>query len=782
MNTEPRDRFGRVRSIFVGSGALVAVALFGFVLDDHYAIETWIFWKYAKAVALSAFWSTACLSFGFGTIQRVAPALPLRERLVLATAAGVYGFYVLHFSGGILGVFGPSWALLLPFAMLAAGLYGSRAEIRRLWRHRHHLPRFTLGVSSGWQVPIAVFGVACLLGIYLGTLTPRNTAFDSLWYHLGLGQGWAAEGAISRSVEGWFVEALPNLAAVLYSWAFLVPGLDLFETIMLAAHIELALFVATLASIPVLVRWLLPGTRVGVSWVALFLFPSVFLYDAGLHTGNDHVAAFWAVPIAIAFRHAWPSLDGRSLTLLALFSAGAILTKYQAAALVLGPAVAILARAAYLAAKRAPPRAWVGGPLIALAAGVVFTTPLWMKNWIWYGDPLFPALHHHLELRPWSDEMSAVMERNWSRLVRRPRGTLGEKLADTLRTGWEFSFRSFTRGRFHGQMPYFGSLFTLSALWLPFVRGAKRTWAVFALAMAGVLFWFNFSHVERYLQSLIPWMAAVVAAAVVLGWRTGPWARIPIVLVVLLQVVWGGDALFIRSHAMMGDLPMVHSARLIESGFKGTLELREKMFGALQQIGDELPEDAVVLLHGHNPRLGLRARVVTDMGAFQSLIRYGSMESLEEIHALYEELGITHIVWRRSRAGGGHTLAGDLRFHDYALNEVPNPKRVGSMSWAPVPSTPPSSESNDLVLYAGCLRPFEPGIYRLSDLNALETDPDISPLRPLPDDADELAELVEEVGFIVHGPRCKKRIPRPPTRGFVRVAKRKREELWVRRR
>ena len=773
----------RARGSVIALIVVSAIIGFGVVLNEHYPIDKWLFWKYAKAIGWVAFWMLSCWTLGLAITQRLTPNLPLRERVIQSAACGVYAFYVLQFLGGLLRLFGPTWAVAVPSTMLVVGTVGSRNQLRRLWRHRRMLPKPVLGISSAWHAPVAVFGIACLAGIYLSILAPKNAAFDSVWYHLGLGQGWAADGAILRSPEGWFVEALPNMAAVLYSWGFLLPGLDLFETLMVAAHIEFVLFIVTLAGIPVLARWLLPGTKVGIAWVALFLFPSVFIYDAGLHSGNDHIAAFWAVPIFLALRRAWPRLDVRNMVLLALCAAGAVLTKYQAASLLIAPALYVVGRAVYLGMTGRRKSEWLFGTGVAVIAGLLLTSPLWAKNWIWYGDPFFPALHKHLTLRPWNGDMAAVVEENWSRLVRRPDGTLFERVLKTLRAGWVFSFRSYTAGRFHGAWPYFGSLFTLSVLWLPFVRGAKRTWAVFIAAQLGVFFWFNFSHVERYLQALIPWMAAVVVAALVLAWRSGVVARIPITALVLLQVIWGGDALFIRSHAMISELPMVHSARLIESGFKGRWEQREQIFGSLQRIGAQLPEDSTVLLHGVNPRSGLGARVVTDMGGFQSLIRYGLLGSPDEIYDLYRSLGITHVVWPVSRTQGYETLAGELRFFDFALNELDRKGRSGSLEWGALKPEPPTSASPEVVLYAGCRPGVEPGLYHVGDFNVSDKQlRTTKPFKSLPTDATELNALMKQVGYVVYGPKCKKIKRKPPIRGFSRASNRYGEELWVKRR
>jgi hypothetical protein len=774
-------RAATIRSALVALIVLGTVVGFGIRLHEFYPIEKWLFWKYATAAVWAIFWLFSCAVAGLAIVQRLTPDLPIPERLVQGTATGVFVFYLLQFLGGIVGLFGPVWSIVLPTAMLVFGVLGSLQQWRELWGRRRPLRTFLLGASAWWHGPILVYGIACLVGLYLTILAPGNANYDSQWYHLGLGQGWAADGAILRTPEGWFVEALPNMAAMLYSWAFLLPGLDLFEIVMVAAHQEFLLFVVTLASIPVLVRWLLPDADAAIAWVALFLFPSVFIYDASLHSGNDHVAAFWAVPIFLALARAWERVDWRNTLLLTVFAAAAILTKYQAASLVVGPALFVLARVFYLAITKRDDSTWKVGIGVAVVASFLLTAPHWAKNWIWYGDPFFPALHKYLTLRPWNEDMPEVVERAWSVLVRRPAGTLGERLKETLITGFDFSFRSFTKGRFHGSWPYFGSLFTLSLLWLPFVRGAKRTWAVVVAVQLGIIVWFNLSHVERYLQALIPWMAAVVVVAVVLAWRTGRLARLPIALLVLLQVVWGGDAFFFRAHAMLHEMPLVHTARLMESGFKGKWSLRESLFSSQQTVGEALPPGSTLLLHGYQPRVGYRAQVIVDETGFQSRIRYGLLDSPREVWELYQELGVTHVVWNRQRKKGGQdTIAGDLRFYEYVKNAIPTPAKAGGFDYGPLPPEPPTHTSSNLVLYAGCGRTFEPGLFHLRDMNVGQAPKRIPPFKPIPEDPAELEAAIQEASFIVWGPKCKSGVPRP--RGdFIHVGDYQREQLWVRR-
>jgi hypothetical protein len=276
-------------------------------------------------------------------------------------------------------------------------------------------------------------------------------------------------------------------------------------------------------------------------------------------------------------------------------------------------------------------------------------------------------------------------------------------------------------------------------------------------------------------------MASVVVAALVLAWRQGWLARLPLVALVAMQVIWGGDALFIRSHAMIGDLPMVYSARLIESGYKGDWSLRERVFDPLQKIGEALPPGSTVLLHELNPRLGLSARVVTDMAGLQTGIRYGLMSSPQDVYDLYRDLGITHIVWAQRRSLGFDSMAGDLRFFEF-VKSVDRPKAEGSFYYGAMPDERPRFESSNIVLYAGCGRAFEPGFFRLGDMNVRGGQPaKIRGFKPIPTDAEGLQDAMREVDFVVYGPKCKTQLPHPPA-GFTLAANRGDEQIWIRNR
>lgn len=759
-------------------GIVLAIFGFGRELDTHYPIKQWLIWHYLVVWICSIVWVSGCGLVGFAIVERLLPRVPLREQIVQSFAVGVYVFYACMIAGGFLHIFGRVFSVALPIVLLLVGLFGARKSLPRVvyhlkaWHAKPKPPR------PLWAKVVIAYGLLCIVGLYFNILTPKNANFDSQWYHLGLGQQWATMGGIYRSPEGWIVEALPHFAAVIYAWAWQLPGFSLFNIVELIAHLEFVILLLTLVGIPVLVRSLVPRARTSETWVALFLFPSIFIYDASLHSGNDHVAAFWAVPIFLALRRGYAKLDPRQMFLLALSAAGAILTKYQAVSLVVAPALVIVFRALWLALRRKPDARYIVGPVVCLFAGLILTAPHWAKNWIWYGDPLYPALYKHMSLRPWHPDLAAVMESNWERMVRRPKGPLVAQLKETFYAGFTFSFTSHTWEKFHGKWPEFGSLFTLSLLWLPFLRNTKRIWVLFICAQIGVFTWYYMSHVERYLQALIPWMSAVVAASLILLCRKGWEVRIPAGAICALQVFWGGDAYFFPTHAMLGDAPMRVSAQLLASGYAKKYGARNQIYEPFQQISERLPKKAVVLLHDFHPRLGLRQEIITDDPGYQGLFRYGRLTSGKDILELYQSVGITHVVWPTGGSSGYDNLAGDLRFFEFATNWVQQVENYGGMSLAQLPKQPLTRTVPDVVAYLGCTT-FVRGLYKLTDMDVLHRGKAKPPFRNFPAVESDLSADIAEAGYVVRDPACR---PNSPASfpGFVRVLTRNREELWIR--
>jgi hypothetical protein len=333
-----------------------------------------------------------------------------------------------------------------------------------------------------------------------------------------------------------------HFSRLIDTWAFLAPIVLLFDRLELCAHIEFVLFLATLAQIPILVRRLVPGARVGASWAAIFLFPQIYLYDSNLSADADHVAAFFAIPIALAFLRAWHDFRARNVLFFSIFISAAALTKYTAVSIVLPPSLALLGRGLWLSLRQRRSASW-HALVVLVIAPTLFTATHWLRNWIWFGDPIFPLLANVFPAHPWNPDAGLQIKALEKIMLHAPRN--GEGLWQALASTVTFSFVVHDWYVLHRDVPIFGSVFTLTLPCLLFVRGAWRIAWLYALALCGVFVWYLLILQERYLQAVLPWMACATAACLIRIWESGWVARLALAPLIGLQLVWGGTFPFL---------------------------------------------------------------------------------------------------------------------------------------------------------------------------------------------------------------------------------------------
>jgi hypothetical protein len=782
----------RIRTAGVPAALLLGIYFFLTEVHAHYPIQKWLFWRYAHCWALSAVFAAACLSSGHAAIIRVLRRpLPLIEHAVTSFAAGVYLFFLGMVAGGLLGLYRAPFFVAWPLLLFAAGARPSYRYVKRLVRHVR-FRRKSAPPSPWWITPVTALGLLGVLLVYFVILTPDNISFDSRWMHLGIAEHYVAAGAVRPFVEGWYSGAVPHLASFLYTWAFLLPWGTLFDRVELAAHIEFTVFLVTLAGIPALVRLLVPGTRGRGTWAVRFVFPGIFLYDSSLSGGADHIAAVFAVPIFTLVLRAYRELSPRLCVLLALMLSGVMLAKLSAAFLLLPfPALAIAVRSVSLGVatlrKRVDPAmrgAWIKGPAVILGAGLAFTAPHWLKNLVFYRNPVYPVLSRVFPSRPWSEAAAYHYQWVFEAGLWRPEKNW-EGLKASLKALVTFSFVPNDWPAFHGAVPVFGSLFTLMLLAMPFLRASKRLWGLFAAVHMGVFAWFWTHHQDRYLQTMLPWMAAATAAAFILVWRSGVFARAGLAALAALQVIWGGDVYFIPTHAMIRS-PIKDVVDLLARGYKKEFSARDNVYAPFDQIGRALPERSKVVVHEFAVHVGINAMSVSDRVGWQAGIDYGAMDSPRAIHDLLSSYGVTHLLWETGLSKGGDSIAGDLMFFNFALNHAAPGKTHGHLTLAPMPAAPPAGEFNDLVASLTCKGYYAAGLYPMKNMRV----PSFGPRRtsfPKPTKAaatppgvENAAALVKEAAFAVVDPRCGWMMP-PEDRGTFRLAARRKElELWVR--
>ena len=802
-------RIERLRAVALPILITAAVVVFGRILHAHYPIQKWLFWRYAEYWLLSLAWSGACLASGRVVLKRLlGRTLPLLEQAVVSFAVGLYVFFLGMLLGGLAGLYGTAFFVALPLSMIGVGARPLYRTTTRLLRHRR-FHRATAGPTSPWALPIALFGLLGVAMVYFAILTPTNVAFDSRWQHLPIAEHYVAEGAVRRFPEGWYVGASPHLSSFVYTWAFLLPKSTLFDRVELSAHLEFVSFLWTLAGIPALVRLLVPSLRrpakpgatrslVGLSWAARFLFPGVFLYDSSLVVGADHIAAVYAVPIYLLLVRAYRDLSPRLCLAFTLMLSGAFLTKYTGALTLLSlPVLALLLRAGWIAASRlyrrlrskgpsAPPAdaiSWYEGPLVAFFGGLVFTAPQWVKNWVFYGDPLYPLLANRLAARPWTPDSAQRFEWGFIKAeLWKPTADLAG-LWQSLKVLLTQSFIPNDWPRFHGHVPVFGSLFTLTLFFLPLLRKTKRIAGLFAAVHLGVFCWYWTHHQDRYLQAMLPWMAAATAGVLMLVWRTHVVNRVAITALVALQIIWGGDVYFIPGHAMIRS-PIQAVADLLSSGYRKDEKSRDAgLFSPFSDIARVLPKGAKVLIHQTHPHLGLEAMSVNDFTVNQGGISYGYLRTSRAVYDLFKSYGVTHVLYPTGVAGDAETLAGDLVFWGFAKRYGKAPRTFAGFILAEMPTAPPPEETSDVVALLTCPGGPTSGLYHLPDLHV----PAFGPLKnkyPPPFRAAaagdrEDADLVASAAYAIVEPKCKA-LPGVPGAAFERVAKRATYDFWVR--
>jgi hypothetical protein len=685
LNGHTPHSASRLRAGLLTFALVSAFVLFALRVSEFYPIKHWLFWRHLKYWALCSAVACASLTSGLRVVAALGgSALSFGENLLLSFASGLLLFSLGIFVGGILGLLGPvfffAWpALLTLLAGRAPWLTLGRAARRLLVAAR------TTGPTFWPRTPLEAARAALLLlglvGIYLQVLTPDNVAFDARWYHLGIAEQYAVRGAIRPFPEGWYLGAYPQLATWLYTWAFLQPG-SVFDRVALASHLEWLVFLATVPGIGLLARHIL-GKRVRWMGAALFLFPSLYLYDTNLSSSADHIAAFWAVPLLVGTLFALEAPSTKRVVLASLPAAGLLLTRYQAIYLLVPVSMFVLLQLA-----RARRLALIGP---AVGAMLVLTAPHWLKNLIFYGDPLYPMLHKYLPAHPLHRNAADAM---LGSLVPTPfisTGSFGHRVLETLYALPTFAFVPHNWDNLDLPQPTFGSLFTLLGLALPFIPNAKRIWLLLGGCYLGVAIWYWTNHQDRFLQTLLPWMAACVVALCVRIWQLGLLPRVALSALVGLQLVWGADFYFSPNHTVFDDSILVATTKHLRAGMKHQYNDRFRHWKDFDKLNELLPRNAVVLMHNGDFRLGLERMAVTDQYGYQGAISYRELGNPSAVWRAWHDLGVTHVYWPRSenKNAGSDERARETVFREAVKRVTERRVRVPGSFLAELSTQPP---------------------------------------------------------------------------------------------
>jgi hypothetical protein len=654
--------------------------------------------------------------------RRLLPfGLPPIERLGIGVAVGVTGFAFALYLLGALHLFRPEFAAGLALAFLAVGL----PSLRRWWHEAVASDPFE-GLTRRWLGTAAVvFGVLGIGMAYLGVLTPDAINYDSRWMHLASAQDYAREGRLVAFPGDW-QRMYPHLGSILHTWDFLVPGLsEPMTRWMMALHTEFSLFLWTLVGVGCAARWLAAEVRVRGAWAAYFLFPGIFVYDGNMGGAQDHIAAFFAVPLFMLSVRLSARRSGAAFVLWGIVGAGALLCKFQALYFIAPLTVVLVWRMFHagesvgLACRRILRAAG-----IILATVVVVTAPHFVKNLVFHANPFYPlAQDWFTGSRPTVPDAPLLVRYLLTDWNCKPSGDAWSRLVQTLGVTFTFAFKP--HYAFMGNLPTFGFLFTLTLPLLLFVSGARRLWVGAIASLMALFCWASLYLVDRNLQIILPLLVATTAAILVRAWAVGRLARLGVVALVALQIIWGGDLWFCGSDRTMSSIALIRST--LDGRARSRFTGMSADYFALDRA---LPKSAVVLLHHWHPQLGINRPVYLDWAGFQGVVDYRGFKNVRDFYDRLRALGVTHVVYLPGEQAGSSKQE-DAIFLSLVFGYGHPRTRVGMFEMFPLPAAAPPSRPPLQVVTVG-LDNYADGLYDISDLGTCRFLPAANQHYPLP--------------------------------------------------
>jgi hypothetical protein len=755
------------------------------VANEHIPLRGWLVFEYLAIYALTLVFGCACLASGHVLLRLVSPRpLPVVEQLTFSFTLGVLVFYWLMSAAGHAMLYGATWFVLCPALCIAIGFRSAFRYGHRLLLHLRYARARARKPRSALRTLILVAGAVALLLFYFPIISPDHVGFDSAWYHVPIAEHYVADGGIGPFAEGWYCGTYPHLSSLLYTWALLAPGASFFFRVELAAHMEFLIIAFTLVGIPALAQRVARGRRNPLAWVACFLFPLTFFHDAAL--AADHIAALWVVPIFLALFRFFEAPSWRFGALLGAMLAGAVLVKYTAFPVIVWPVLVVaiwtLRELVRVARSHLTPRALFSASSAALAAAltaIVATVPHWLINLIFYGDPFYPVLHQYTNPHPWHEDASYLTDIYLSQVGTFPAERSLAGVLDTLRALFEFSFTAYEFPEYHGTVPYFGFLFTVCSLALPFLRPSRRLLLLVGGCYVTLFLWYWQSHVDRYLQAFLPLFACVVAVVLQSLWRLSFVARALASLAVAFQVFWGVGVI-----GLSFQVDKYRSAlEVLGATYRSETSFKTRRFARWQNLGKAVPPDGKLLIHDAFLKMGTERKTASDWIGLQGGINYGRMRSPREVWSTFQEMGITHLTWTRSTSNDD-SLAGDLRFFEFAELYAKEQRDIAGFWFARVPDLPPTDRKNDRVAIFACsLEGYSAGLYRQSALVIHYLDAKVDRRFPKPERAltkDNASDLLAKARFAATQNSCNLEAAALVRERFRLIGQRHGADLWVR--
>ncbi len=616
-----------------GAGALLFVHL----ISERVALSRWAPWVLLGMWCWELLLTLACASAGLLLVRKVARLqVSSLEALALALPVGLVLFIVGMYAGGFLGILRPWFAVALPLALLLAGAREAREEVRRIVAR-------PLAPYSRLDLAIGAFGMLAVGILYLGVITPDAVNYDASWNHLVIAQDYAREGRIGAFPGDW-VKNVPHLGSIVNTWAFMVPGYS--RPVlhwMLALHDEFTIVMWTALGVAAGVQLMAEDENLHGGWVALFLFPGLFVYDGNIGAAADHFLGVFILPLVITAFRLLQSFEWRRAVLVGALAGGALLTKLHAVYVLLPLTLVFGARFIGFAVghvrnksdSRLVQAALAGA--VAVGIAVLLLSLHFAKNYYYFGNPFFPLAQGKFGGSPEIADAQLQMDNLFADWRWHPPAG-AQKYWEALKLVFTFSF--VPHYSFINDLPVFGSLFTLCLPLLLVTGRARALWLGAAVGVGALFTWACTFWVDRNLQLLLPTVAAVTGAILVRVHRLGLLARAGVVVLVAVQLAWAIPLYF------SGTERIFDSIALLKSSYEGSLNSKLNNYRKpYVDLGKWLPPDALVMLHDNHIMLGIDRPVLLDWVGFQGVIDYRKFRSAADLGRRLHELGVTHVAY-----------------------------------------------------------------------------------------------------------------------------------------
>lgn len=786
----------RARAASVAFVALLGTVGFGALVDTHYAIADWFAWRWLLLAGYTVLFQLACVTLGSRLLARIMQerALPLLESWIASMGLGLVVFVAAMYVAGALALFITPVAVALPVAMLAIGHRAGLALLRRTADQWPAVQEATLATRM-FRTAILLAGFVGVALIYGIGFSPDAISFDAQWYHLPVAQDYARTGRII-AFPGDYNRSFPHLSSIVYTWGWLMPGMSTPLSWMMALHLEFAMVVWKLVGIAALAQWMLADHGRRGLWVGLMLFPAIFAFGNTVGGGAEHFLAFWAAPMLTStVRMLEDDFDPRHAILLGCFAGGATSTKYQAIYMVAACGTLIAARwvvvvlvhvRASSPQHRFPPallrRLWLA-PLLIIGFTCLVSAPHFIKNTILYDNPLYPFAQDLFGGNPTHDRAAELWRTMLGEEENHPAARGTGRLWWTFEIFATFSFVPHYTVGWVKPWPLFGSLFTLLVPCALLLHKSGRIWIGIWCGFVVVAIWGNTYLTDRYLNAAVPVFAATTVALLVRLWALGPIARLGLVPLVGIQLLWSADTAMYSGEKLLGRTMAIWASGWNE---RTDDDLRLARFEDFTAITAATPADARVLLRGSRPSLGLDREVWLDLQWGQSGLYYEPIRDGAELWQLYRDRGITHLVWRRDVHYSG-TMQSSILFAELIARSGVKRTRFGEFDLVTLPSEPPPA-STPLMVLGLRQRLYADGLYRVEDLHAFgrhsAKEREHVPPRVAVDQKDEAAVIVAlgraDVVALGRPVRASKLVRRELERAFDRFESLDTVEIWLR--